>query len=83
VYEALKIVLVEELQMGAADLTPAAGCAEVGLDSLTAAELSAALKSRLDIEIHDYELLELTTLEDVARLMAERHEAAPAKPSHT
>lgn len=84
-YETLKRILVDDLYLRVEDLTPAAGCVEVGLDSLTAAELSSVLSDRLGIEIHDYELLELATVGDVAHLMeqrcpAERAEAA-ARPT--
>ena len=75
-YEVLKGILVDDLQMRAEDVTPTAGRVEVGLDSLTAVELSSVLNVRLGIEIHDYELLELATLGDVARLVEERHLAA-------
>jgi acyl carrier protein len=72
VYNVLKSVLVDELQSREEDITPTASCVEVGLDSLTVAELSVVLRSRLGIEIHDYELLELATVGDIARLMEER-----------
>jgi len=75
-YEVLKRILVDDLYLRVEDVTPTAGCAEVGLDSLTAAELSSVLSDRLGIEIHDYELLELATVGDVARLMEQRHFAA-------
>jgi acyl carrier protein len=78
-YEALKKILVEDLQMRAEDVTPAAGLVEVGLDSLAAVELSSLLVSALDVQIYDYELRELATVGDVARLMAERHPATSAE----
>ena len=81
-FNVLKSVLVEELQAREEDITPAASCVEVGLDSLTAAELSVVLRGRLGIVICDYELLELATVGDIARLMEERRFAAggPADP---
>lgn len=75
-YEVLKGILVDDLQMRAEDVTPTASRVEVGLDSLTVLELSSVLSSRLGIKIHDYELLELATVGDVARLVEERHLAA-------
>lgn len=81
-YNLLKTILVDSLQMRAEDITPTASCIEVGLDSLTVAELSSLLISRFDIEICDYELLELATVGDVARLMEERRFAA-ASPADT
>jgi acyl carrier protein len=83
VYNVLKSILVDNLQMRAEDITPTASCVEVGLDSLTVVELSSVLGSRLDIEIHDYELLELATVGDIARLMEERRFAAANGPADT
>jgi len=77
-YEVLKRILVDDLYLRVEDVTPAAGCVEVGLDSLTAVELSSVLSDRLGIEIHDYELLELATVGDIARLMEQRHLADEA-----
>lgn len=54
------------------DVVATADRAEVGLDSLAVVELSALLSKRLDIEISDYELLELATVGDIADLVAER-----------
>lgn len=79
-YEVLKGILVDDLNLRTEDLTPTAGRVEVGLDSLTAVELSSVLSSKLGIEVHDYELLELATVGDVARLVEERHLAASADP---
>lgn len=80
-YEVLKEILVNDIHLREADLTPTAGCAEVGLDSLTAVELSSVLSSRLGIEIHEYELLELATLGDIVRLMEQRHLSTAAEPA--
>jgi acyl carrier protein len=76
VYEALEGILVNDLQIRAEDLTPTASCVEVGLDSVTVMELSSLLSSRLDVEIHDYELLELATVGDLALLVEERSRPA-------
>lgn len=75
-YEVLEEILVNDLQMRAEDVTPTASCVEVGLDSLTVVELSSLLSSRLDVEIHDYELLELHTVGDLALLIEERSRPA-------
>jgi acyl carrier protein len=72
VFEVLKEILIDDFEMRAGDIVPTARRAEVGLDSLAAVELSNVLSSRLGIQIHDYELLALATLGDVARLMDER-----------
>jgi acyl carrier protein len=79
-FETLRGILVNDLQIGADDAVPTASCAEMGLDSLAMVELSKVLNSRLDIEIHDYELQELATVGDIARLMEERHIDGPAAP---
>ncbi|UTP36956.1 acyl carrier protein [Streptomyces rapamycinicus] len=71
-YEVLKGILVDDLQMREEDVVPTAGREEVGLDSLTAVELAALLHNRLGIEIHDYELMDAATVADVARLVEER-----------
>jgi acyl carrier protein len=72
VYEVLKTILVDELQVSAEDITPTASCVEVGLDSLSMVELASVASSRLGIKIYDYELMELATVGDIARLMSER-----------
>ncbi|BCJ69317.1 acyl carrier protein [Polymorphospora rubra] len=71
-YEVLKAILVEDLHMRAEDVRPTASRAEVGLDSLAAVELAAALNSRLGIAVQDYEVLEAVTVADVVRLMEQR-----------
>ncbi|WP_030621073.1 acyl carrier protein [Streptomyces sclerotialus] len=71
-YEALKTILIEELQLTEGDVRPEAGREEAGLDSLAMVELSMLLSKRLGIEISDDELLESATLSDIARLMDER-----------
>ena len=75
-FDVLKRILVDDLQMRAQDITPAVHRAEVGVDSLAVAELASVLNSRLGIEIHDYELLELRTVGDIADLVQERCSAA-------
>jgi acyl carrier protein len=81
VYTMLMSILVNDLQMRAQDVTPTATCVEVGLDSLTVVELSGVLSSRLGIEIHDYELLELGTVGAIACLMEERCLAGEGEPA--
>jgi acyl carrier protein len=81
VFDVLKSILVDDLQIRADDITSAAKRTEVGLDSLTMTELSSVLSSRLGIEIHDYELLELGTVGDIAQLVEERWLAAASEPA--
>ncbi|MGC5289621.1 acyl carrier protein [Micromonospora sp. DT231] len=71
-FDQLKTILVEDLQMRAEDVVATAGRVEVGLDSLAVVELSDLLSKRLDIHVSDYELLELATVGDIAELVAER-----------
>jgi acyl carrier protein len=75
-FEVLRTILVDDLQMRADDLAPTSGRVEVGLDSLAVVELSSLLSQRLGIEVADYELLELATVGDIADLVAERCRAA-------
>lgn len=71
-FDQLKSILVEDLQMRSEDVVATADRTEVGLDSLAVVELSVLLSKRLDIEVQDYELLELGTVGDIAELLAER-----------
>lgn len=71
-FDRLKTILVEDLQLCSEDVVATAARDEVGLDSLAVVELSAVLSSRLSIEVADYELLELGTVGDIADLVAER-----------
>lgn len=71
-FDRLKTILVEDLQLRSEDVVATAARDEVGLDSLAVVELSAVLSSRLSIEVADYELLELGTVGDIADLVAER-----------
>jgi len=74
-FEQLRTILTNDLQMRAEDVTPAAGRVEIGLDSLGAVELSSVLGQRLGIEVADYELLELATVGDIAALLEQRRRA--------
>ncbi|MFY1616365.1 acyl carrier protein [Micromonospora sp. WMMD736] len=71
-FDQLKSILVEDLQMRTEDVVATADRVEVGLDSLAVVELSDLLSKRLDIHVSDYELLELATVGDIAELVAER-----------
>ena len=70
-YEVLKTILVDDLQVRAEDITPTSSCVDVGLDS-NHGRVASVASSRLGIEIYDYELQELATVGDIARLMGER-----------
>ncbi|MEU7588195.1 acyl carrier protein [Micromonospora sp. NPDC049230] len=71
-FDQLKAILVEDLQMRTEDVVATADRVEVGLDSLAVVELSDLLSKRLDIHVSDYELLALATVGDIAELVAER-----------
>lgn len=77
-YELLRAVLIDDLQFLEDDVVPSATRTEVGLDSVAMTELATVLSTRLGFEIHDYELLDATTVADVARLLEERRLAAGA-----
>jgi acyl carrier protein len=79
-YEVVKEILVDDLQMREGDVVPTASREEVGLDSLTAVELAALLKKRLGVEIDDYELMDAATVADVASLVEERYLRAKSSP---
>ena len=71
-YELLKTIMIEDLQLDASDVSPDASRADAGLDSLAVVELSMVLSRRLGIEIGDDELLELDTVADIAQLIQQR-----------
>ena len=71
-YELLKTIMVEDLKLDAADVTPEATREDAGLDSLAVVELSMVLSRRLGVDIPDDELLELKTVADIAQLIEQR-----------
>jgi acyl carrier protein len=71
-YELLKTIMVEDLKLDAADITPDASREDAGLDSLAVVELSMVLSRRLGVDIPDDELLELATVADIARFVEQR-----------
>jgi acyl carrier protein len=72
VYEMLRTILVEDLQLQPADVRPEVGREGAGIDSLAVVELSMILSKRFRIEISDDELMGTSTVADIARLMEER-----------
>jgi acyl carrier protein len=72
VYEVLRTIMVEDLQLEDADVRPEVGREGAGLDSLAVVELSMILSKRLRIEISDDELMNVSTIGDIVRLMEER-----------
>jgi acyl carrier protein len=71
-YELLKTIMSEDLQLDVAEVSPDASREDAGLDSLAVIELSMVLSRRLGIDIADNELLELNTVADIAQLIEQR-----------
>jgi acyl carrier protein len=71
-YELLKTIMVEDLKLDPAEVTPDATREDAGLDSLAVVELSMVLSRRLGVDIPDDELLELKTVADIAQLIEQR-----------
>jgi acyl carrier protein len=75
-YDVLKRILVDDLKLEEADVKPDASREQAGLNSLAIVELSMILDKKFDIEISDDELLGVSTVADIARLM-EEHSPSP------
>jgi acyl carrier protein len=71
-YETLKSILIEDIQLSEDDIRPEATFDEAGLDSLAVVELSIVLGKRYGLEISDDELIETATIGGIAELMARR-----------
>jgi acyl carrier protein len=71
-YELLKTIMIEDLQLDAGEVSPDASREDAGLDSLAIVELSMVLSRRFGIDISDDELLELDTVADIAQLIEQR-----------
>jgi acyl carrier protein len=76
VYEELRTLLIDDLQLNESDLRPEAGREEAGLDSLAVVELSMLLTQRFSVEISDEDLLEAETIADIAQLLEEQLQLA-------
>ncbi|WP_317445916.1 phosphopantetheine-binding protein [Streptomyces collinus] len=70
--EQLKEILSNKLKVSPETITPEATREDIELDSLAVVELSLLLKSELDLDISDDDLLEAETVGDMVRLMEER-----------
>lgn len=70
--EQLKEILSNKLKVSPGSITPEATREDIELDSLAVVELSLLLKSELDLDISDDDLLEAETVGDMVRLMEER-----------
>ncbi|MET8975196.1 histidinol-phosphate transaminase [Streptomyces sp. NPDC004539] len=76
-YELLKTIMIDDLQVEADELSPDASREDAGLDSLATFELSLALSQRLGIEIADDELFGLKTLAEIAEFVERRAAGLP------
>jgi histidinol-phosphate aminotransferase len=72
VYELLKTIMIEELEVEADQVSPDASREDAGLDSLATFELSLALSQRLGVTIADEDLFGLKTLADIAEFLEKR-----------
>jgi acyl carrier protein len=68
----LKEILVVNLRLSAADISPEVGIEEAGLDSIALVELAMVMSSRLGIEVADSELTDIETIGQIVSLMEER-----------
>jgi len=80
-YEQLKSILVNDLQLVADDIRPEATLEEAGLDSLGMVELSLVLSKRYGVEVSDDELVDTATVAHVADLLAQRT-SSPLTPTN-
>ncbi|CAM5425681.1 Acyl carrier protein OS=Streptomyces alboniger OX=132473 GN=CP975_22905 PE=4 SV=1 [Streptomyces alboniger] len=70
--EQLKEILSNKLKVSPEAITPDATKDDIELDSLAVVELSLLLKSELDIDVSDDDLLEADTVADMVELMETR-----------
>ncbi|WP_212526477.1 acyl carrier protein [Actinospica durhamensis] len=75
-FELLKSVMSEVLQLNVDGLRPDASREDAGIDSLAVVELSLVLKQHHGMEITDDELFELATLAEIVTLMEQRKRTA-------
>ncbi|MGW1528415.1 histidinol-phosphate transaminase [Streptomyces sp. NPDC002159] len=71
-YELLKSIMIEDLEVEADHVSPDASREDAGLDSLATFELSLALSQRLGVTIADEDLFGLKTLADIAEFLEKR-----------
>lgn len=71
-YEKIKALLVDELQINEDDITPAAELVnDLGINSLELADLVLLCEEKFNIEISDSEISKFVTVGDVADYLAE------------
>ena len=65
-FEKVKTILVEDLQVAAADITPEAELiADLGINSLELADLILMCEEKFGIEIKDEDIHKFITVEDI------------------
>ncbi|WP_221358985.1 acyl carrier protein [Streptomyces beigongshangae] len=70
-FEDLRQILVEELRIPEALISPSATTFEVGLDSLSVVMLSTAIRQRTGVRLEPLDLFGMERLEDIAQTMEE------------
>ncbi|MBQ8513019.1 MAG: acyl carrier protein [Clostridia bacterium] len=71
-YEKIKALLVDELQINEDDITPSAELvSDLGINSLELADLVLLCEEKFNIEISDSEINKFITVGDVAEYLAE------------
>ncbi|MBR2722156.1 MAG: acyl carrier protein [Clostridia bacterium] len=69
-FETLKNILVEELQIDANDITPEAELAnDLGINSIELADLVLLCEEKFNIEIEDNDIHKFVTIQDVVDYM--------------
>ncbi len=69
-FETLKNILVEELQLDANDITPEAELAnDLGINSIELADLVLLCEEKFNIEIEDNDIHKFVTIQDVVDYM--------------
>ena len=71
-YELLRGILVDELDLDARAFSPDARREDAGLDSLAMVELSMLLQQRHNLQVSDLELFKTERVSDIVLLMQER-----------
>jgi acyl carrier protein len=71
-YDKLKSVLVNDLELKEEDVRLEATLEEAGLDSLGMVELAMVLRKEYGAELSDDELVDTATVADIADLLAQR-----------
>jgi acyl carrier protein len=72
VYETLKDILVSKLKVSPEQIMFESTKEDIELDSLAVVELSLVFETELGIHISDDELMDVSTVGDIVRLMEER-----------